>query len=128
LGRSPRLALPQWNGSGPRAHIVAWPRAVWERCSVARRGRQRRARGWRRRDACRGRSLGGGGLGRRARGEHRLGIVDAGGRLLEIPNEADPRERLEDQVRDVELPPEETLARGAHVIVVVVVPALAERE
>src|SRR5262245_58743437 len=46
----------------------------------------------------------------------------------EIPHEAQERHELQDVIRDVDLPPEEALARRVRIVVVVVVPAFAERE
>ena len=52
---------------------------------------------------------------------------DVGGRLAQIPDQAE-RGEPEHVVGDVDLPPEEALARRRPVVVVVVVPALAEGE
>ena len=46
---------------------------------------------------------------------------------LEVPNDADPAQRLQDIPGQVELPPEEPLAGRRLIAVVIVVPALAER-
>ena len=47
---------------------------------------------------------------------------------VEIPHEPDRGERAQDVVGDVDLPPEEALARGDLIVMVVVVPTLAERD
>src|SRR5687768_7045545 len=47
---------------------------------------------------------------------------------LQIPDDAAPGHRLEDVIRDVDFPPVEALAGGARVMMVIVVPALAERD
>ena len=49
-------------------------------------------------------------------------------RFAEIAREAEPREHLDAVVRDVDFPPEEALVRGRLIIVMIVVPALAERD
>ena len=46
--------------------------------------------------------------------------------FAEIPDEAARGEGFERVIRDVNFPPEETLARGGHVVMMIVVPALAE--
>src|SRR5436190_1584126 len=47
---------------------------------------------------------------------------------LQVPHDAEPRHHDQSVVTEVDLPPEETLASGRGVVVVVVVPAFAERE
>ena len=51
---------------------------------------------------------------------------DVGRRAAQVPHQADEREQPQHVVGDVDLPPEEALVRGALVVVVVVVPALAQ--
>src|SRR5580700_3879651 len=56
----------------------------------------------------------------------RIQFVSGAGHGLEIPDQTGPRERLEQIVGNVYLPPVKALARGAHKAVMVVVPAFAE--
>ena len=49
-------------------------------------------------------------------------------RLVQVPHEAECGKHAQHEVRHVDLPPEEALARGALVVVVVVVPSLAQRD
>src|SRR4051794_35782741 len=46
----------------------------------------------------------------------------------QIPDQPEPRKQLQDVESDVDLPPVEPLARRGHAVVVVVVPALTERD
>ena len=57
--------------------------------------------------------------------EFRVGRLRDG---TQIPDQPGPRHHLQQVVGDVHFPPEEALAHAAHVHVVVVVPALAERD
>src|SRR5262245_50476445 len=50
------------------------------------------------------------------------------GRLTQVAHEAQILETFEDVIARIELPPEETLAGRAHIMMVVVVPALAHRD
>src|SRR5688500_8094838 len=52
--------------------------------------------------------------------------VDGNG--LQIPDDSEPGHHLQAVVGDVDLPPVEALARGARIVVMVVVPGLAERD
>src|SRR5882724_6955368 len=47
--------------------------------------------------------------------------------LAEIPDDPYRLEHLQKVVSDVDLPPEESVARGGGIVVVIVVPTLAER-
>src|SRR6202000_2066945 len=51
-----------------------------------------------------------------------------GGDLAEIPDQAEQGEELQRVVGDVDFPPEKALASGGHVVVMIVVPAFAERQ
>src|SRR5215467_4528735 len=64
----------------------------------------------------------------RVRVLRRSGLVgeDMGGNLAEVPDDAQPGHDFQRVIGDVNLPPEETLARGGHEVVMVVVPAFAE--
>src|SRR5882762_6748698 len=48
--------------------------------------------------------------------------------LAQVPDDAEPGENLQRVVGNVDLPPEETLARRGHEVMMVVVPAFAERQ
>ena len=50
------------------------------------------------------------------------------GDFTQVPNDPEPRHQFQRVVGNVNLPPVEALARGSHVVVMVVVPAFAERE
>jgi len=50
------------------------------------------------------------------------------GDFAELPDKPEPGEDLEGVVGDIDFPPEEALASGSHVMVVIVMPALAESE
>src|ERR1700682_6757067 len=50
------------------------------------------------------------------------------GHFAQVPDDAEPGEDLQRVVSDVDLPPEEALARRGHEVMMVVVPAFAERE
>src|SRR6266704_5997795 len=50
------------------------------------------------------------------------------GDFAEVPHDPQPGHDLQRVVSDVDLPPEETLARRGHKVMMVVVPAFAERE
>src|SRR6202521_6300373 len=50
------------------------------------------------------------------------------GHLAQVPDDAEPGEDLQRVVGDVDLPPEEALARRGHEVMMVVVPAFAERQ
>ena len=52
--------------------------------------------------------------------------ADMGGDFTKVPDEAAPGKRLQCVVSDVDFPPEEALASAGHVMVMIVVPALAE--
>src|SRR5579871_619045 len=56
-----------------------------------------------------------------------LGLEDVGGNLAKFPDDAAPGEGFQHVVSDVNFPPEEALASRCHVMVMIVVPALAER-
>ena len=58
----------------------------------------------------------------------RFGGKQMRGDLAEFPDYTKPGENLEGVVGDVDFPPEEALACGGHVVMVIVVPAFAERE
>src|SRR5258708_28728020 len=48
--------------------------------------------------------------------------------FAQVPDDAEPGEDLQRVIGDVNLPPEETLARRSHAVMMVVVPAFAERQ
>src|SRR4051812_48110862 len=48
--------------------------------------------------------------------------------LAQFPDQAKYREELEQVVRNIDFPPEEALARAGHEVVVIVVPAFAQRK
>jgi integrase len=50
------------------------------------------------------------------------------GNFAEVPDDAEPGENLQRVIGDVDLPPEEALARRSHELMMIVVPAFAERE
>jgi len=50
------------------------------------------------------------------------------GHFAQVPDDAEPREDLQGVVGDVDLPPEEALARRGHEVMVVIVPAFTERQ
>jgi len=50
------------------------------------------------------------------------------GHFTEIPDDAEPGHDFQRVVGDVDLPPEETLARGSHEVVMIIVPAFAKRK
>src|SRR6266849_7491096 len=50
------------------------------------------------------------------------------GDFAQVPDDAEPGEDFQCVVSDVDLPPEEALARRGHKVMMVVVPAFAERE
>src|SRR5215813_5418952 len=55
-------------------------------------------------------------------------IADVVGHAAQVPDQADRRQRAEAVVGDIDLPPVEALARRGLIVMVVVVPALAERD
>ena len=48
--------------------------------------------------------------------------------FAQIPDDAEPGENLQGVVGDIDFPPIEALARRSHKVMMVVVPAFAERE
>src|SRR5712692_6076407 len=50
------------------------------------------------------------------------------GDFAQVPDDAAPGKDLQGVISDVDLPPEEALARRSHKVMMVVVPAFAERE
>src|SRR5713101_9684906 len=50
------------------------------------------------------------------------------GHFAQVPNDAEPGENLQRVVGDVDLPPVEALSRRSHEVMMVVVPAFAERQ
>src|SRR5579885_2586321 len=50
------------------------------------------------------------------------------GDFAKVPDDAEPGQQLERVIGDVDFPPEEALASGSHVVMVIVVPAFSEGE
>src|SRR5260370_38260907 len=50
------------------------------------------------------------------------------GDFAQVPNDPEPRHDLQRVIGDVNLPPEEALARRSHKMMMVVVPAFAKRD
>src|SRR6266852_116996 len=50
------------------------------------------------------------------------------GDFAQVPNDAEPGQNLQRVISDVDLPPVEALARRGHEVMMVVVPAFAERQ